>query len=103
MKYVVAWKLRAGGSAAENEASAARALEITSKWSPSPDTTIHQFVLRVDGEGGFAVVESDNAADIAATTFKFGSVFEYALYPVVDVEEGLRMAREAVEFRRSIT
>lgn len=103
MKYVVAWKPRAGGSAAENEASAARALEITSKWTPSPSTTIQQFVLRVDGEGGFAVVESDNPADIAATTFKFTPVYEYALYPVVDVDEGLRVAGEAVEFRKSLT
>ncbi len=103
MKYVVAWKPRAGGSAAENEASAARVLEIPSTWTPSPDTTIHQFVFRVDGEGDFAVVESGNAADIAATIFKFGPDFEYALYPVVDVEEGLRIAGEAAEFRKSLT
>lgn len=97
-----AWKPRAGGSAAENEASAARVLEITSKWNPSPDTTIHQFVLRVDGEGGFGVVESNNAADIAATVSRFSPLFEYAVYPVLDVEEALRIAGEAVEFRKSI-
>jgi hypothetical protein len=51
MKYVVAWKPRYGGSAAENEAGAARLLEIFSKWAPSSDTTFHQFVARIDGEG----------------------------------------------------
>jgi Domain of unknown function (DUF3303) len=62
MKYVITWKPRYGGSAAENEASVVRALEVYSKWTPAPDVTIHQFVLRADGEGGFAVTESDNPA-----------------------------------------
>jgi Protein of unknown function (DUF3303) len=103
MKYVVAWKPRTGGSAAENEASGARALQIVSKWTPSPDTTIHQFVFRVDGEGGFAVVESDNPADIAGTIGKFASVAEYTVYPVLDSDEGLRVANESLEFLKSIS
>jgi hypothetical protein len=103
MKFVVTWKPRAGGSAAENEASAVRALELYSKWTPSPTTTIHQFVLRVDGEGGFAVGESDSASDLAAGIAKLASVFEYAVYPVIDIDDGIRIANEAVEFRKSIT
>lgn len=102
MKYIVAWKPRLGGSAAENEASGARALQIISKWTPSPDTTIHQFVLRVDGQGGFAVVESDNPADIAGTIAKFASVAEYEVHPVLDFEEGLRVMNESLEFFKSI-
>jgi hypothetical protein len=102
MKYVISWKPRAGGSAAENEASAARALEITSKWTPSPGTTIHQFVLRIDGQGGFAVGESDDPDDIARTLLKFSSVFEYTVYPVIDFDAGLRVAGEAIEFLKSI-
>ena len=51
MKCVVAWKLRYDGSAAENEASAAWALEVYSKWTQASETTIHQFVIRVDGQG----------------------------------------------------
>lgn len=65
MKYVVAWKPRLGGSAAENEATAARVLEVFNKWTPASDVTFHQFVLRVDGEGGFAVTEGDDPATVA--------------------------------------
>jgi hypothetical protein len=49
MKYVVAWKPRFGGSAAENEAAVARLHEMFSKWTPASDVTIHQFVARSTG------------------------------------------------------
>jgi Protein of unknown function (DUF3303) len=103
MKYVVAWKPRLGGSAAENEAAVARILEVLSKWAPSSDTTFHQFVLRVDGEGGFAVTESDDPTSAARDIAKFAPFLEYTVYPVLDVAEGAAIMTEAVEWRRSIT
>jgi hypothetical protein len=93
VKYVVSWKPRVGGSVAENEAGIIRVLKTTSRWTPSPGTTIHQFVVRIDGEGGFAVVETDNPADIAATIFKFAAVLEPMVYPVIDLDEALQAAR----------
>src|SRR6516164_1874344 len=80
MKYVLTWKPRSGGSAAENEASADRALDLVSKWTPDPDVTIHQFVLRIDGEGGFAVVESDNPAGSLRAVAIFSPFSEYTIY-----------------------
>ena len=103
MKYVVTWKPRFGGSAAENEASAARTLEVYSKWAPDPDVTIHQFVVRADGEGGFAVTESDNPTAGVLTNFKLSPFVEYEIYPVLDIEEGVGLYAEAIEWRKSIT
>jgi len=103
MKYVIAFKPRYGGSAAENEASAARLLEMFNKWTPSSDTTFHQFVLRVDGEGGFAVTEGDDPATGAREIAKFSPLLEYTVYPVLDVAEAAGLAAEAVEWRKSIT
>jgi hypothetical protein len=103
VKYVTTWKPRFGGSAAENEAAVARVLEVYSKWSPPSDITIHQFVLRVDGEGGFLVTEGDDPAAAAREIAKFSPFFEYTLYPVVDATEGAAAAAEAVEWRKSIT
>ena len=74
-------------------ASVVRVLQTISTWTASPGTTIHQFVVRIDGEGGFAVVESDNPADLAGTIFKFATILECTVYPVIDVDEGLRVAR----------
>jgi hypothetical protein len=103
MKFVVTWTTRAGGSAAENEAAVARFLELFSKWSPPSDQTFHQFVVRADGRGGFAVVETDNLASLALGNFKFDPFLEFAVYPVLDVQEGADLVAEAAEFRKSIT
>lgn len=102
MKYVTTWKPRFGGSAAENEATAARLLELYSKWTPPSDITIHQFVLRIDGDGAFLVTESDDPAAAAREIAKFSPLLEYTVYPVVDVAEGAAAAAEAVEWRKSI-
>jgi len=103
MKYVTAWKPRYGGSAAENEATAARVLEVFSKWTPASDVTIHQFVARIDGEGGFVVTEGDDPASAAREIAKFSPFLEYMIYPVLDIAEGAAIAAEAVEWRKSIT
>lgn len=103
MKYVVSWTYRLGGSATENEASSRRGLEVFSKWTPSASTTYHQFVGRLDGSGGFAVVETDNPADLADAPSKFGFIAEYEIYPVVDIAEAMQAFQEGVEFRESIS
>jgi hypothetical protein len=102
MKYVITWKHRSGGSAAENEASTARALEVLSKWAPDPDATIHQFVMRIDGQGGFSVVEGDDPADLLRAAAIFSPFSEYTVYPVIDFAEAVQAISEAVEFRKSI-
>jgi len=103
MKYVLAWKNRSGGSAAENEASAERVLDLVSKWAPDPDATIHQSVLRIDGQGGFAVGESDNPADFLRAVAIFSPFAEYTVYPVIDFDEGVQAVTEAVQWRKSTT
>ena len=99
MKYVVAWTFRLNGSATENEASIQRALELYAKWSPPASTTYHQFVGRLDGMGGFAIVESDNPIDLAVDSGKFGFFLDYQLYPVVDIAESMQAIQQGVEFR----
>jgi Protein of unknown function (DUF3303) len=103
MKFVVTWNTRAAGSAAENEADGGRALEALSKWSPPSDQTFHQFVVRADGQGGFAVIETDNLSGLALTNFKFSPFLDFAVYPVLDIQEGTALLGEAVEWLKSIT
>jgi hypothetical protein len=103
MKYVISMTFRLNGSATENEAAAKRILDLYSKWTPPDSTTFHQFVGRLDGAGTFAVVETDNPADLAATTSKFGPYVEYQVYPVQDVAETVQAAQEGLEFRESIS
>jgi hypothetical protein len=102
MKYVMAWTSRLGGSGKENEDGVRRALELFSKWQPPAGTTFHQFVGRLDAEGGFAVVETDNAAELLDGTGKFAPFNVFHIYPVVDIAEWAQTAQEGVEFRGSI-
>ena len=99
MKYVVAWTFKWNGSASENEASMRRALEVFAMWTPPASMTFHQFVNRLDGTGGFAVVESDNPMDLADAPTKFGFFAEYQIYPVADIAEVVQAFQEGVKFR----
>ena len=103
MKYVVAWTYRMGGSAAENEESLRRGLAVFSKRTQPETATYHAFVGRIDGGGGFAVVETDDPADLSDTTSKFGFTAEYQIFPVVDMDQAALALQQGVEFRESIS
>jgi Protein of unknown function (DUF3303) len=100
MKYVIAWVPRPSGAAPEE--LQARALQVFSKWSPAEGTNFVQFLGRVDGPGGFAVVETDDPALIARDTAVFSAFFDFTVYPVLDIQESSRISAEAYEFRRSV-
>ena len=55
----------------------------------------------MDGRGGFAVVETDDATLLARDTAIFGAFLDMTVYPVLDIQESARIAGEAVEFRRA--
>jgi hypothetical protein len=56
---------------------------------------------RIDGPGGFAVVETDDPALLARDTAIFSTFFAMTVYPVLDVQEAARIGGEALEFLRS--
>jgi hypothetical protein len=98
MKYVLSWEPRSSAT----EEVQARSLQVFSKWSPAEGTRFLQFVGRVDGTGGFAVVETEEPALIARDAAIFGAFFDVTVYPVVDIDEAARIIGEAIEFRRSV-
>jgi hypothetical protein len=98
MKYVVSWQPRS----TETEEVQARSLQVFSKWSPTEGTTYLQFLGRIDGSGGFAVVETDDPALIARDVSIFSAFFDMNVYPVLDIEEAARIGGAAVEFRQSV-
>jgi hypothetical protein len=97
MKYVVSWQPRSNAT----EENQARSLQVFSKWSPAEGTTYLQFLGRVDGPGGFAVVETDDPALLARDTGIFSAFFDFTVYPVLDIEDATRIGAEALEFLRS--
>jgi hypothetical protein len=70
-----------------------------SKWSPPESFTTHQFVTRVDGNGGFAVFETDDIASIALTCARFAPYLDFQVYPVLDWQAGMALLAEAAQGR----
>jgi len=101
MKYVVSLNFLRSGSAADNTAAQKELLDLYAKWKPPASMTIHQFLSRCDGGGGFTVVETDDAADLIGVTSKFGAFADYQIYPVVEVADGVQAAQEALSFLES--
>jgi len=97
MKYLVSWDDRMG----LDETEGAKLLAAFGKWTPPATLTFHQFVNRVDGRGGYAVVETDNAADLLDAPSKFGPWLEFDIVPVIDIVESVALQAEGLEFRRS--
>ena len=68
MKYMVSMNFLRSGSSAENKASKKELLDLYAKWKPPAGMTIHEFLSRCDGGGGFTVIETDDAADLIGVT-----------------------------------
>jgi hypothetical protein len=65
--------------------------------------TFHQFLQRVDAEGGFAVVETDNPNSLLSDCAKFSAWFVFHVHPVVDITDAVPILNEALDFRESIS
>jgi hypothetical protein len=70
MKYVVAWKPRSGGSAAENEAAVARLLEVFSKWT-RPATS--RSTSSSPGSTGKAALRSPKATTLPPVVVEYSA------------------------------
>ena len=98
MKYVLTWWERPGGSYADYEAAQKRVLNVFQNWEMPESLDIHQFVVRVGEFGGYAVLETDNVADVQKLTTTF-AVFQFRLEPVMDVMDAVAAEEEAIAWR----
>ena len=100
MKYVLTWWERPGGSYADYEAAQKRVLNVFQNWEMPESLDIHQFVVRVGEFGGYAVLETDNVADVQKLTTTF-AVFQFRLEPVMDVMDAVAAEAEAIAWREA--
>lgn len=99
MKYVVAWTTRQSVSEEQQE----RGLAVFANWQPAEDATFLQFVGRIDGHGGYAVVETDDPTVIAKDMATFNPFFEFKVHPVLDIQQTAEIANQAVAERKAIS
>jgi hypothetical protein len=103
MKFVLTFTTRDGGSEVERFEAAKRAQALLSKWQPGPAATMREWVSRCDGNGGFAVLETDNATELLRDLTTWSSFLEFAVYPVVDVGEASAATVEAIATREALS
>ena len=99
MKYVVSWEPRPSST----EETLGRSLQVFGKWTPHEGSTFKEFLSRVDGRGGFAVVETDDPSLVLKDTALFGSFFDFSVYPVLEIADATVIEMEAAERLASIS
>jgi hypothetical protein len=98
MKYLVTWRERPGGSAADYEQAQKRVLDIFGRWEMPKSLIFHQFLVRVGEFGGYAVVETDEPTDLQRLSTAF-AVFQFRVEPVLDVMDAVAAESEAIAWR----
>lgn len=76
-----------------------RILKILDSFEPPANQTIHMWVERADGGGGFGLVETDDVATLAAGPPIFAPFYRFELHPVVQHDESIELLKEAVAAR----
>jgi len=92
MKYVVAWQMP---HKPQSDEALAQAFEVFDQKPERKELKYLQMLGRQDYLGGFMVVETDVPTAIVKEAGMFMPFFEYAIYPVLDIQEFAQAAREA--------
>ncbi len=100
MKYVLTWWERPCGSFVDYEAAQKRILEVFQNWEIPQSLTFHQFLVRVGEFGGYAVLETDDLAEVQKATTIFAA-FQFRLEPVLDVSDAVAAENEGIAWRES--
>jgi Protein of unknown function (DUF3303) len=101
MKHVVTWWEPPGGSFSDCEQAQKRVLDVFQKWPMPESLTFHQFLVRVGEFGGYAVIETDNLADLHKLTTVF-AVFQFRVEPVLDVMDAVAAETAGIEWRDTV-
>jgi Protein of unknown function (DUF3303) len=102
MKFVLSYTERVGGSVQERVAGGEAAQKLLANWAPRDSATIHQWVQRCDGTGGFAVVETDNPADLFSDLAVWAPWLAFEVVPVLDIADATPIAQDALQKARSV-
>lgn len=98
MRYMLVWHERPMGSAADYEAAQDRTRALLDPWTLPPEITTHSVVARLDGYGGYALVETEDAHALHVVAMTF-PMFQFEVVPVMDFDESMKAKRQALAWR----
>ena len=79
-----------------------RSLKVFAGWQPPDGTEFHGFYGFASGGGGVALIEAENAADLARAIFPWTPWLRFTSTPIIPIEESAAIATEGVQFRDSV-
>jgi len=102
MKFVIAFTTQQGGSEADRHEAAKKAQQLLATWQPSDAASIVQWVSRVDGNGGFSIVETDSAENSLGDLATWSSFLDFQVYPVIDIGDATPVTDAALGTRAAL-
>ena len=76
-----------------------RILKILESFQPAEGQTIHMWVERADGNGGYGLIETDDPSVLASGPPIFAPFFDFDIEVVLQHDEAIEILREAVATR----
>jgi hypothetical protein len=102
MKFVLSYRVAGGGSVEERVAGGEAAQKLLADWAPSDAATIHQWVQRCDGTGGYAVLDTDNQSELFRDLAVWSPWLDFEVVPVLDIADATALTQEALQRARSV-
>ena len=99
MLFQVSWIRRDGLT----EEADRRLLSILEKLEGRDGVTVHSWVERIDGNGGFGLLEADDAQALAAGFPIFAPYLSFEVVPVIQHADGVAVLAAAVAFRDGLS
>jgi hypothetical protein len=99
MLFQASWIRRDG----TDEEGDRRLLSILEKFEVPDGVTVHNWVERIDGNGGFGLLEADDAQALAAGFPIFAPYFAFEAVPVIPHADSVAALAAAVAFRDGLS
>lgn len=101
MKFMVEYETRTGSTHEETAENYDSLLKAFSTWQQPEGLTISAFVTRIDGAGGYLVVDVDDPLVLARFVAQFLRWNTVVCHPVVDVEAAVGFVEYGLEWAKS--
>lgn len=76
-----------------------RILKILENFEPAEGQTVHSWVERADGNGGYGLIETDDASILASGPPIFAPFYEFDIQVVIQHAESVEILKQAVAAR----
>ena len=97
MLFYVAWKPRPSQGTEAGE----KGLEVFSRWKPPQGLEFKGMWARADNGGGFCVCEASSAEVVFEATAPWaGTLLDYEISPIVDIQKAVELQKKAIAFRK---